>query len=1775
MRKLLFFIYLLIAVAASAQEAIPANQAIDYYHLDKKTNLHDRLAWDEIEPFINGFSRVLKNGLFSFINQKKELIMPVQFEGARNFCNKFSAVKKNGKWGYINETGKMVIPTKYDIVFDFKERSTVVLKGSKWFLINTAGIILKELDITIFYGFENGYAKVEKEGLTGIMDLSGKIIYDHHHLLPASSRLPAFTSAVNSSSVCPDNIDFEYGSFLNWKCFTGSVDSVGNINMITVTQSAATPNRHTLYNRILPSPLDAFGLFPTNPPDGSNFAVRLGNTQIGAEAERIQYKIRVPVNDSNFSIKYDYAVVFEDPGHTTWTQPRFTAKLFDSAANAYVACASFEYIATSSLPGFVHSTVDTAVMFKPWSSVFVSLRGYSGKTMFLEFTTADCVRRGHWGYAYLDVEKPCGQSVQVQYECTSPNITNLDAPPGFQSYNWWDSSYTNLLGMGQHVILNPGPPANSLIWLEMIPFNDFGCRDSMPVRIAGVFNANFDVSDTAAVCAPHSFTFYNRNIPSTFASWDFGDGSTAIGDTVSHIYLIPGNYIVTLNVILPSGCIGKVQKNVLIRQPVGSFYFNGSYFCNSQQVKFDAVVNSADSLFWNFGDGTYSAGTQTTVYHSYLLPGIYLPYLTVQSSFGCQNTVPSSDTIRIERLRAGFNYSVQKTCGQTFINLVDSSYSYFGINDHQWDFGDGTTGTGININHAYTNSGIYNIQLIVTGISGCRDTIIIPVNIQIYNMPVANIIGPLVQCQNASSLFNASITSPDTINILEWTTSNGAMGSGNSFSYNFIQPGDYTIQLVIGTVNNCFDTVNHPITINPGSDVTQPSDQSVCNGSYTAAVQFYGTIPGSTYTWSNDMPQIGLAATGTGNIPSFNAINNGSVPISATITVSPLATGCAGPSKTFSIIVLPTPVMVEPLSQVLCKNELTFPISFNSSVNSTAYTWTNNNTLIGLAANGSSDIPPFTAINNTTLPVTALVTVNGSANGCPALPKTFEFTVNPMPAVTQPADHIYCNGTITPVIYFATAVNGPGFSWINDNPSIGLASSGSGNIPAFTAINNSNANVTATITVFATANSCPGPPKTFSITIRPTATIIQPADQVICNGSPVTANIFNSLVTGSTFSWINNIPSIGLALAGSGTIPAFTAINTSDTTVTATISVTATINNCPGETKSFKFIIKPTPKADQPPSLVLCNGAPTEVIDLTSTIPGTTFSWTNSQVTIGLAASGNGNIGSFTAINNTNVPVQSTVTVTPTANGCPGLPKNFNITVNPTPTVLQPGSQVVCNGTNTTAIIFAESVNDTDFDWVNNDTSVGLAAGGTGDIPSFIAVNNSNVPVIATITVTPTAFNCPGSPKTFTITINPSPVITQLSDQAVCNGMSTSPIFLASSTGGTTYSWTNSNPSVGLASSGSGNIDSFLAVNNTSATIIAVINISATAYGCTGRVKTTNINIYPTPDIIAGNDRIVCLGSSVQLSASGAAQYSWSPADSLSCGSCANPIALPQDGLQLTVQGTSSFGCIGYDSILLKVIRPFIMLVDPGDTLCVGRSTGLTALQANSYLWSPSAGLDRTDIAAPTATPTVTTNYRVIGYDAYNCFTDTGYVLVTVGPKPLVNIGNDISASTGSVVTLHANTQNGPIINYSWSPATNLSCTDCETPVAVVKNNIEYAITVTNIFGCQATDILRINVFCQSGQVFIPNSFTPDGDGLNDIFMIRGKGITVKSFRIFNRWGELVFEKKNFNPNDPAFAWDGKVRGKAATPDVFVYTADVVCDNNVVYTYKGNTTILK
>ena len=543
--------------------------------------------------------------------------------------------------------------------------------------------------------------------------------------------------------------------------------------------------------------------------------------------------------------------------------------------------------------------------------------------------------------------------------------------------------------------------------------------------------------------------------------------------------------------------------------------------------------------------------------------------------------------------------------------------------------------------------------------------------------------------------------------------------------------------------------------------MVRPADQDLCNSAATNAVNFTGAVGGTVFNWSNDNVSIGLAASGTGDIPSFIATNATNSPVTAMITVTPTANGCDGSAQSFTITVNPTPDVIQPANQLLCNGESTNAINFSGAVGGTVFNWSNDDISIGLAAGGTGDIPSFTAINSTIAPVTATITVTPVANGCPGVAQIFTITVKPTPDVVQPADQTLCNGDATNTINLTGAVSGTIFNWTNNNSSIGLAASGTGDILSFTASNTGNAPAVATITITPTANGCDGPAQSFTITVNPTPDVVKPASQALCNGDATNAVNFSGAVSGTIFNWINDNMSIGLAANGIGDIPSFTATNATNAPVTATITVTPVANGCPGPSQSFSITVNPTPDVVQPVDQSLCNASSTNTVSFTGAVAGSVFNWINDNTSIGLAASGSGDIPAFTAINTTSAPITATITITPLANGCPGPTQRFSITVNPTPNVVKPANQSLCNDATTAAINFTGTVSGTGFNWTNDNISIGLAASGSGDILPFTAINSTFVPVTSTITVAVSANGCPGNAENFTITVNPTPDVLQ------------------------------------------------------------------------------------------------------------------------------------------------------------------------------------------------------------------------------------------------------------------------------------------------------------------------------------------------------------------------------------------------------------------------------
>ena len=311
------------------------------------------------------------------------------------------------------------------------------------------------------------------------------------------------------------------------------------------------------------------------------------------------------------------------------------------------------------------------------------------------------------------------------------------------------------------------------------------------------------------------------------------------------------------------------------------------------------------------------------------------------------------------------------------------------------------------------------------------------------------------------------------------------------------------------------------------------------------------------------------------------------------------------------------------------------------------------------------------------------------------------------------------------------------------------------------------------------------------------------------------------------------------------------------------------------------------------------------------------------------------------------------------------------------------------------------------------------------------------------------------------------------------------------------------------------------------------------------------------------------------MQATGTGDFYWSPPAGLSCTNCANPLATPDSARQYILTIRSDKGCIIFDTVLVKVKFPFKIKYSPNDTICIGQSVSLFANGADHFEWSPTSDLSNSHSAFPIVKPDSTTKLRVIGMDNWGCFKDTGYVTIKVYPIPTVNAGGDKTINIGQSINLTP-VISADVTKVTWSPTSGI--VEYNFPGILVKPNQQttYTVEAKNDGGCLTRDKVTIFVICNGSNIFIPNTFSPNGDGANDIFYPRGTGLfKIKTLRLFNRWGELIFEKNNFPANDPAYGWDGMYKGVKLGSDVFVYLIDVICDNKMVLTYKGNIALIQ
>lgn len=852
---------------------------------------------------------------------------------------------------------------------------------------------------------------------------------------------------------------------------------------------------------------------------------------------------------------------------------------------------------------------------------------------------------------------------------------------------------------------------------------------------------------------------------------------------------------------------------------------------------------------------------------------------------------------------------------------------------------------------------------------------------------------PITVCDGASPTLEAQATGGNGNYTYVWEVSTGdCTGPWSPISGETIDTyttptlssatGSYFYRVIISDDGPCTDFTSDCITVTVVDDpniTDQPDNVDICSGgTANFNVTASGGTPSLTYQWqyndgfsfvnvSNGIPAGATysgATTASLTVNTTNATPAGITEYRVLVNASGLNCDEAI-SSTVQMEVFEDPdIDVQPTGSEICEGEtetLDVTASGTAPSGSLLLQWEfRSPTGSGSWANapGTSTDPTYTT-PALTADTEYRVVVTQPESGCETISDEVTVQVNPIPQVTSSATDLVCNGD--DLNYSITSdVAGTTFTWtaaVLTSPAGGILggfSGGSGATINQTLTNTGDEDGVIRYTITPTGpgpTNCVGADFTLDVTVEPTPEVNATNNAaVICDGDDTDIDLDNDGVSGSvatTYSWTaaeTTSPDGGAFTgfsAGSGNSINQTLSNSGTSQGVVTYTITPSIGACDGSAITVNVIVNPSAQVDEPADEIYCDEAAVPQLDFTTdrTDGTTTYSWTNDNTSIGLAASGSDAfVPAFTAANTSTSPIFGDITITPSyENGgltCSGDDETYRITVNPQGQVNNPGAQAICNDEATTiAFTTNNSGGTTTYDWTNDNPSIGLAASGTGDI-SFTGTNTGTSPIEGVITVTPTFSNggvdCVGDAQIFEITVNPLGQVNAIANQRVCNGDPTTTIpFSTVNTGGTTtYSWTVSDPSIGLADGSGTEIPSFTAINTGTTEAISTITVTPSFEGCDGPTEEFTITVDPTPTVTSESELTICSGQSVNYSPTAnipGTTFSWTATNTIGTVTGFSPTGTGDINDVLTNQGPA-------DGAVTYVITP----EGPGPSACDG-----------------------------------------------------------------------------------------------------------------------------------------------------------------------------------------------------------------------------------------------
>ena len=1354
---------------------------------------------------------------------------------------------------------------------------------------------------------------------------------------------------------------------------------------------------------------------------------------------------------------------------------------------------------------------------------------------------------------------------------------------GTYSYKWyWNfgDGTTDSVRYPVHKYLLPGTYT-----VKFAMISNVGCFSDTAIRQVTVTNVPLsDFNTSNPICTGSSIAFTSLasasppgNLQKWF--WDFGDGNTQLltapanGNT-THTFTVWGNRTPKLRVETNSGCSSLTDSLPIYVNPVplASFNLPGGLCLPSDSARFFSTSSIADgseatfSYLWNFGDPPSGANNTSTIkdpVHYYNNAGPFTIKLRITSAGGCvDDTVRVLSTVYPQPVS---NFTVAaENCLNTATSFSSSSNgSGHPITNWYWDFGDATTGTGQNTSHTYTAAGTYFIKHWIKTDVGCySDTI--TKQVIINPLPTAGFTSTGPYCSNKNITFTSTAV-PNVGNITNW---NWTMGdatvynftNANPFTHTYATAGNKTVTLKVTTDKGCISTVfSNVITVNP-RPVPAFSNSQACLPYESVVFSNNSTVANAatlSYAWNFGDPSSGAANSSVQTSPSHYYAATGSYNVTLTVTSSD---GCVKDSIRSVSNIYAQPAASFTVNPENCFDTTTTVTSTSTGSGATITGWFwdfgDASTGTGLTANHTYATPGTYIIKH-------WVKTN---NNCFSDTVSQSVLINPLPTAAFNYSTPTCASKRVNFTDVSVANAGTLNEWQWDfgDPASGTANTSNIRNPQHTFTSAGSYVVTLTVK---TTKGCQSIPLQVDVVVnsRPVAGYINPE---VCLSDTYAQFVDTSSVEGGTITgWLWNFDD-----------PVSGALNTS--TLQNPQHSYSTIG-----TKNVKLIVT---------SNNGCKDTTTQSFFVNGDIPVAGIAVLNETA---LCANDSVRIENTSTVN-----VGSVVKVDIYWDNT-GAPGTFETDDNPYPgkvySHLYPNFQAPL--TRTYQVRFraysgATCVNDYLKDIVINaaprvqfntipDTCLYIApfqltqASEVGGVPgTFVftgpGVTSSGIfdpalvgPGTYTIHYTYTSnMGCMDSAQKQIRILAPPAANFGFSNPA-CETKTITFSDSSNAPAGTITTWTwdfaDGTPPVVR------NINTPFTHTFATAGTYPVKLLVTTNNGCNSLVKIKDVIVNPQPLARFSFTDTACLPdaliqfrntSSIANGTENTFTYLWNfgdPGSGLQNSSTAiNPVHtyLTEGPFTVKLRVTSGSGCIDDTTIILNTIHPQpkadFRFGKP--SVCLGDNVRLIdqsdPKDGALYQWYWDFGdngnaIDQNPVHTYSATGTYTVNLYMI--NSFGCMSDTSTKEFSVYPYPVIDAGPDQLVLEGENTILQA-TASGNDMQFVWTDNTYLSNSNILRPTCTPLNDITYTLTVTGRGGCPVVDNVKVSVLKTPR---IPNTFSPNNDGINDLWEIQYLKTYPKArVQVFTRTGQLVFESTGYSR-----PWNGTKNGAALPVDTYYY----------------------